>query len=57
MIFQRISVPRNYAAPSIILAIKRGLSCNFAKNFKGHNGTGFQLLLNSKSSKSPSIVF
>ena len=62
MIFQGISVPRNYAAPSIILTIKRGLSCNFAKNFKGrhfmgHSGTDFQLLLNSKSSKLPSIVF
>ena len=66
MIFQGISVPRNClrpeTAPLTILAIKRGLLCNFAKNFKGrhfmgHSGTDFQLLLNSKSSKLPSIVF
>ena len=62
MIFQGISVARNYPAPSTILAIKRGLLCNFAKNFKGrhfmgHSGTDFQLLLNSKSSKLPLIVF
>ena len=62
MIFQGISVARNYPAPSTILAIKKGLSCNFAKNFKGrhfmgHSGTDFQLLLNSKSSKPPLIVF
>ena len=62
MTFQGISVARNYPAPSTILAIKRGLLRNFAKNFKGrhfmgHSGTGFQLLLNSKSSELPLIVF
>ena len=66
MIFQGLSVARNClrpeTAPLTILAIKRGLLCNFAKNFKGrhfmgHSGTDFQLLLNSKSSKLPSIVF
>ena len=62
MIFQGISVARNYPAPSTILAIKKGLLCNFAKKFKGcyfmgHSGTGFQLLLNSKSSELPLIVF
>ena len=66
MIFQGLSVARNClrpeSAPLTILAIKRGLLCNFAKNFKGrhfmgHSGTDFQLLLNSKSSKLPSIVF
>ena len=61
MIFQGISVARNYHAPSTILAIKKGLLCNFAKDFKGrhfmgHSGTDFQLLLNSKSSKLPSTV-
>ena len=58
MIFQGLSVARNClrpeTAPLTILAIKRGLLCNFAKNFKGrhfmgHSGTDFQLLLNSKS--------
>ena len=54
MIFQGISVARNYPAPSNMLAIKRGLLCNFANDFKGrhfmgHSGTDFQLLLNSKS--------
>ena len=62
MIFQGISVPRNYPASLIIFAIKRGLLCNFAKNFKGrhfmgHRDTDFQLLLNSKSSKLLLIVF
>ena len=62
MIFQGISVARNYPAPLTILAIKRGLVSNFAKNFKGrhvkgHSGKDFQLLLNSKSSKPPLIVF
>ena len=62
MIFQGISVARNCPAPLTILALKTGLLCNFAKNFKGrhfmgHSGTDFQLLLNSKSSKLPSIVF
>ena len=62
MIFRGVSVARNYPAPLTILTIKRGLLCNFAKNFKsrhflGHSGTDFQLLLNSKSSNFPSIVF
>ena len=66
MIFQGLSVARNClrpeTAPLTILAIKRGLLCNFAKNFKGchfmgHSGTDFQLLLNSKSSKLPSTIF
>ena len=44
MIFQGISAARNYPAPLTMLAIKRGLLCNFAKNFKGrhfkgHSGT------------------
>ena len=60
MIFQGISVARNY--PALILAMKRGLLCNFAKkikgfHFMGHSGKDIQLLLNSKSSKLPSIVF
>ena len=54
MIFQGLSVARNClrpeTAPLTILAIKGGLLCNFAKNFKGshfmrHSGTDFQLLL------------
>ena len=62
MIFQGIPVAINYPAPSTILAIKRRLLRNFAKHFKdrhfvGHNGTDLQLLLNSKSSKLPLIVF
>ena len=62
MIFQGISIARNCPALLIILAIKRGLLCNFAKKFKdrhfmGHSGMDFQLLLNSKSSKLPSEVF
>ena len=62
MIFQEISVARNYPAPSTILAIKRGLLCNFAKNFKGrhfigHSGMDFQSLLSYKSLKLPLIVF
>ena len=61
MIFQGISVARNCPEPLTRLAMKRGLLCNFAKNFKGrhfmgHSGTDSQLLLNSKSSKLPSIV-
>ena len=48
MIFQGLSVARNRLrlgiTPSTILAIKRGLFCNFAKTFKGrhfmgHSGT------------------
>ena len=39
MIFQGLSIARNClrpeTAPLTILAIKRGLLCNFAKNFKG----------------------
>ena len=62
MNFQGISVARNYPAASTILANKKGLLCSFAKKFKGrhfvgHSGTDFQLLLNCKSSKFPSIVF
>ena len=62
MVFQGISVARNYPAPSAILTIKGGLLCNFTKKFKGrhfmaHSGMDFQLLLNSKSLKLPSIVF
>ena len=54
MIFQGLSVARNCLTPETatltILAIKRRLLCNFAKNFKGchfmgHSGTDFQLLL------------
>ena len=61
MIFQRISVARNYPALSAILAIKRGILCNFGNKFKGrhfmgHSGTDFLLLLSSKASKLPSIV-
>ena len=40
MIFQGNSVARNYPAPSTILAIKRGLLCNFAKDFKGRHFMG-----------------
>ena len=44
MIFQGISVPRNClrpeTAPLTILAIKRGLLCNFAKKFKGRHFMG-----------------
>ena len=66
MIFQGLSITRNClrseTAPLTTLDIKRGLLCNFAKKFKGchfmgHSDTGFQLLLNSKSSKLPTIVF
>ena len=66
MIFQGLSITRSClrsgATPLATLDIKRGLLCNFAKKFKGchfmgHNGTDFQLLLNSKSSKLPLIVF
>ena len=62
MIFQGVSVARNYPAPLTISAIKRVLLCNFAKSFKGrhfmrHSDTDFQLLYNSKSSKLPLIVF
>ena len=51
MIFQGLSVARNClrreTAPLTILAIKRGLSCNFAKKFKGrhfmgHSSTGLK---------------
>ena len=44
MIFQGLSVARNCTrpetAPLTILAIKKGLSCNFAKNFKGRRFKG-----------------
>ena len=52
MIFQRSSIARNClkpeTAPLTILAIKRGLFCNFGKTFKGphfmgHSGTGLKL--------------
>ena len=61
MIFQGILVTKNYHAPSTLLAIKRERLCNFTTNFEGphfmgYSGTDFQLLLNSKSSKLPSIV-
>ena len=66
MIFQGLSVARSCLRPETalltILDIKKGLLRNFAKkikgrHFMGHSGTDFQLLLNSKSSKLPSIVF
>ena len=66
MIFQELSITKNRlrseTASLTALDIIRGLLCNFAKKFKGchfmgHSGTDFQLLLNSKSSKLPSIVF
>ena len=44
MIFQGLSVARNClrpkTAPLTILAIKRGLLCNFAKTFKGRHFMG-----------------
>ena len=44
MIFQGLSVARNClrpeTAPLTILAIKKGLLCNFAKNFKGRHFMG-----------------
>ena len=44
MIFQGLSVARNClrpkTAPLTILAIKRGLLCNFAKTFKGRHFRG-----------------
>ena len=44
MIFHRLSVARNLlrpvTAPLTILVIKRGLLCNFAKNFKGSHFMG-----------------
>ena len=62
MIFKGFQLEEICPASLTILAIKRGLLCNFVKNFKrrhsmGHSGTDFQLLLNSKSSKLPSILF
>ena len=52
MIFQGISVARNYPAPSTILAIKKVLLCDFAKNIAkvmstwmskvGQNSTAFK---------------
>ena len=65
MIFQGLSITgnclRSETAPLTTVNIKRGLLCNLGKNFKGfhfmrHSGTDFQLLLNSKSSKLPSIL-
>ena len=44
MIFQGLSVTRNClrteTAPLTILAIKRGLFCNYTKAFKGHHFVG-----------------
>ena len=44
MIFKGLSVARNClrpkTAPLTVLAIKRGLSCNFAKTFKGRHFMG-----------------
>ena len=44
MTFQGLSVARNClrpeTAPLTILAIKKGLLCNFAKNFKGRHFMG-----------------
>ena len=44
MIFQGLSVARNClrpeTAPLTILAIKRGLLCNFTKKFKGRHFMG-----------------
>ena len=66
IIFQELSIARNClrfkTASLTTLDIKGGRLCNFVKNFKchhfmGHSGTDFQLLLNSKSSKLPLIVF
>ena len=63
MILQKLSVARNCPVPLALLDIKRELLCNFAKkkikghHFMRHSGTNFQLRLNSKSSKHPSIVF
>ena len=43
MIFQGVLIARNClrpeTAPLTILAIERGLLCNFAKNFKGQSST------------------
>ena len=61
MIFQGLSVARNClrleTALLTVLAIKRGLLCNFAKTFRGrrfmeHSGTDFKfsITINSKSS-------
>ena len=57
MIFQGLSVARNClrpeTAPLTILAIKRGLLCNFAKNFKdrhfmGKSSTGLKFSIISE---------
>ena len=62
MIFQGLSVPREWlrpdTAPLTILAIKKGLLCNFPKNFKGryfmgHNGTDLKFLLLKNMLKIP----
>ena len=62
MIFEGLSIARNCPAPLVVLDIKRGLLCDFAKSltgrhFMGHSSTDFQLLLNSKFPNLPSIVF
>ena len=45
MIFQGLSVARNClrpeTAPLTVLAIKRGLLCNFAKTFRGRHFMGY----------------
>ena len=57
MIFQGLSVARNClrpeTAPLTVLAIKRGLLCNFAKTFKGrhfmgHSGTDLKFSITIK---------
>ena len=40
MIFQGISVARNYPAHSTTLAIERELLCDFVKKFKGRHFMG-----------------
>ena len=62
MIFQGISGARNYPVLQLYWPLKEDFCVILQKKFKsrhfmGHSGTGFQLLLNSKSSKLPVIVF
>ena len=54
MIFQGLSVARNCLRPETasltVLAIKRGILCNFAKTFRGrhfmgHSGTDLKFLI------------
>ena len=61
-LFKGLSIAKNCPTPVNILNNKRELLCNFAKKIRGrhfmrHSDTDFQLPLNSKSSKLPSIVF